>query len=79
MSITVYTNDTCAFCYQLKRWLGVKKHEYNEINVSQQPEREQDIIKLLGYRIFPTILVERDGKKDVVGGYNLGALSSLLT
>lgn len=76
--VTIYTSDTCAFCHQLKKWFGIKKHEYTEINVTEQPERIADIQSLLGAVIFPTIVIEKDGKKDVVGGYNLSALTSLL-
>jgi len=36
--LTVYSKDNCTFCVQAKNLLKLKGFEFEEINISQQPE-----------------------------------------
>ena len=35
--ITIFTTNTCAYCGMVKKWLGTKGHQYEEINLDQFP------------------------------------------
>ena len=36
--ITVFTTSSCAYCVMVKRYLGAKGQNYEEINLDEHPE-----------------------------------------
>lgn len=76
MAIKIFTSDTCAYCHQLKRWLESKGYKFEEINLSQNPERQQEAIDASGATTVPITIVEGHG---VVVGLNIGSLVRLLS
>ena len=79
MNVTIYSGDNCAYCTMVKQFLGIKKVPFTEINVDQQPEKRQEAIDLSGAMTVPVTVFEKEGNKDVVIGYNPGALGSALS
>lgn len=78
MTVTIYSGNDCAYCVMVKKYLTMKKVEYTEINVDDQPDRRQEAIDLSGAMTVPVTVFEKDGNKEVVIGYNPGALASAL-
>jgi glutaredoxin len=77
--ITVYTTTTCAYCPMVKRWLDGKKIAYKTINLDEEPHHRADIVKKSGAMTVPITLVQHeDEHEDVVVGFNLMRLSSVL-
>lgn len=74
MKVTVFSTDTCAPCAQLKRFLDYKKVDYENINLTEHPERSQEAYNLSGFSIVPVTVVENNDEKKVITGYNLRAL-----
>lgn len=68
--IKVYTTDTCAQCKTVKQYLDKKNHYYEEINITQQPERAQEVQELSGTLSVPVTLVAHGNDKTVVRGWN---------
>jgi glutaredoxin 3 len=64
--LTVYSKDNCPFCVQAKNLLKLKGVEFEEINISQQPEAREFIMSE-GHRTVPQIY--QDGKLFVEGGF----------
>ena len=64
--LTVYSKDNCPFCVQAKNLLKLKGIEFEEINISQQPEAREFIMSE-GHRTVPQIY--QDGKLFVEGGF----------
>lgn len=64
--LTVYSKDNCPFCVQAKNLLKLKRIEFEEINISQQPEAREFIMSE-GHRTVPQIY--QDGKLFVEGGF----------
>jgi glutaredoxin len=64
--LTVYSKDNCPFCVQAKNLLKLKGFEFEEINISQQPEAREFIMSE-GHRTVPQIY--QDGKLFVEGGF----------
>lgn len=77
--ITVYTTNTCAYCVMVKKWLDNKGHQYEVVNLDDQPERQQEALALSGALTVPITVVEKeDETKNVVIGFNLAQLAPAL-
>lgn len=74
--ITIFTTDTCAYCVMVKKWLGAKGYQYEEVNLNQQPDRQQEAFQLSGSLTVPvTVVTKQDDSQEVVVGYNLSRLA----
>lgn len=74
--ITVFTTDTCAYCVMVKKWLGAKGYQYEEVNLNQEPDRQQEAFQLSGSLTVPvTVVTKQDDSQAVVVGYNLSQLA----
>jgi glutaredoxin-like protein NrdH len=56
---TVYTKDNCVQCDMTKRLMDKAGIEYDVINISQNPEELDKLIKL-GYRAAPVVITDND-------------------
>jgi len=74
--ITIFTTNTCAYCVMVKKWLVAKGHSYQEVNLDQNPERQQEAYKLSGALTTPiTVVTKADDSREVIVGYNLAKLA----
>ena len=74
--ITIYTTNTCAYCVMVKKWLGTKGHQYNVINLDEQPEKQAEALQLSGALTVPiTVVTKQDDSKEVIVGFNLAKLA----
>lgn len=74
--ITVFTTNTCAYCVMVKKWLTHKGYDYEEVNLDQNPERQQEAYALSGALSVPVTLVTKaDNTQEVVVGFNLAKLA----
>lgn len=78
MTITVYTTTTCPYCKTEKEFLKSQNVAYKEILVDQDERAAEEMIKLTGQYGVPVTIVERDGKKDIVVGWDKRKLSELV-
>ncbi len=75
-NITIYTTNTCAYCVMVKRFLQSKGHNYNEVNLDENPERQQEALEMSGALTVPvTVVTQEDDTQKVVVGYNLAQLA----
>lgn len=63
-SITIYTKTGCPYCAAAKEDYSGKGIAYVEVNLSKDPSRIPEIVKLTGRRDVPVIV---DGGKVTVG------------
>jgi glutaredoxin 3 len=74
--ITIYTTNTCAYCVMVKKWLGSKGLQYNEVNVDNEPHRQQEALAISGALTVPvTVVTKEDDSREVVIGFNLAKLA----
>ncbi|MFO0882436.1 MAG: glutaredoxin family protein [Candidatus Saccharimonadales bacterium] len=74
--ITIYTTNTCAYCVMVKKWLGAKGFEYNEVNLDEHPERAQEALAVSGQLAVPvTVVTKQDDTQEIIVGYNLAKLA----
>jgi glutaredoxin len=77
--ITVFTTTTCAYCGMVKKWLDAKGVSYNVVNLDEQPEMQKQVYEKSGALTVPVTLIEKeDSTEEVVIGYNLSRLASLV-
>lgn len=55
MAVTIYTKTGCPFCKAAKESFSKKNVEFTEINVSNNPDKIEEIVKLAGVRKVPVI------------------------
>lgn len=77
--ITIYTTNTCAYCVMVKKFLTAKGHKYQEVNLDDDPARQQEALAMSGALTVPvTVVTKQDDSKQVVVGYNLAQLAPAL-
>ncbi|HUC78859.1 MAG TPA: glutaredoxin family protein [Candidatus Saccharimonadales bacterium] len=75
-NITIFTTNTCAYCKMVKQFLNTKGFSYDEINLDDQPEKQQEAFALSGQLTVPiTLVTKADDTKQVIVGYNLAQLA----
>lgn len=75
-SVTIFTTNTCAYCVMVKKFLGAKGVQYDEVNLDDHPERQAEALKVSGALTVPvTVVTKQDDSREVVVGYNLAKLA----
>jgi glutaredoxin len=75
-NITIFTTNTCAYCGMVKKYLGAKGMNYEEINLDEHPQRQAEALELSGALTVPvTVVTKGDDSREVVVGYNLAKLA----
>lgn len=75
-NITIFTTNTCAYCGMVKKWLGAKGYQYEEVNLDLNPERQKEAFEISGALSVPvTVVTKQDDTQEVVVGYNLARLA----
>jgi glutaredoxin 3 len=69
--VTIYTTPFCGFCHAAKRLLSKKGVEFEEFDVSRDPELKQEMMTRAGRHTVPQIWV---GETHVGGFDELNAL-----
>jgi glutaredoxin 3 len=63
--ITVYTTDPCSFCIRVKQLLTARGVEYDEVNLSKDPEGRAQLVERTGMLSFPQVVIG----DEVIGGF----------
>lgn len=74
LSIVVYTTPTCGFCFQLKNYLRQRGIPFTEYDISQDPRRAAEMVRLSGQQGVPVSVV--DGQ--AVLGADISRINQLL-
>jgi alkyl hydroperoxide reductase subunit F len=78
MSITLYSTTTCPYCKMEKDFLKSKNVAFKEILVDQDEKAAEDMIKLTGQYGVPVTVIEKDGAKDIVVGWDKRKIAELV-
>jgi glutaredoxin 3 len=63
--ITVYTTEPCSFCVRVKQLLAARGVEYDEVNLSKDPEGRAQLVERTGMLSFPQVVIG----DEVIGGF----------
>ena len=70
--IEVYSGNNCPWCVRAKALLESKGLDYEEINISTQTHRAEEMVQRSGRRSIPQIFINREH----IGGFDELALLS---
>lgn len=76
--ITIYSTPTCPYCKLAKEFLTEKKIEFTDIDVAADQKAAEEMIHKSGQMGVPVIIVEKDGKEEVMVGFDQAKLTELL-
>lgn len=62
--VVIYTKPGCPFSKAAKQDLRKRGVEYEEIDISENPQAEEQVLKLAGKKAVPVIV---EGEKVTVG------------
>jgi glutaredoxin 3 len=75
-NITIFTTNTCAYCAMVKKYLTAKGHQYEIVNLDDNPERQAEAMALSGAMTVPiTVVTKQDDSQEVIVGWNLAKLA----
>jgi glutaredoxin 3 len=66
----IYSTDHCPYCVAAKRYLQGHGFDFTEIDLSQDFEKRDQIVKESGHRTVPVIFDLRNGKPQFIGGFD---------
>lgn len=72
--VKIYTTSTCVYCRGAKDYFQEKGIAYEEINLSEHPDRIQEMVQMSGQMGVPVILIN----DRIVVGFNRGAIDEAL-
>lgn len=75
-AVTIYTIPTCSDCNNAKRYFQEHEIPYTEYNCEENVAYAEDVWKLTGKQIVPTIVI--DGEVFTGFAENFAAISELL-
>ena len=58
MKVQVYTAGWCRDCRAAKQFLEAHSIEYSEINVDDDPEAEKEVMRRVGKRAIPQMVID---------------------
>jgi glutaredoxin-like YruB-family protein len=64
MKVKVYSTPVCPYCVMAKKFLESLDVEYEDVDVSKDPEQAKDMIAKSGQRGVPVIEI---GEKIIIG------------
>ena len=80
MNVTVFSSSGCAVCHSEMRWLDQKGVKYNNEVIDETDEAMANMMEATGGIIqgTPFTVVENDGKKETIAGFDRAKLSGML-
>ena len=82
LKIDLYSKDYCLWCQRAKELLNIKGVSFNEIDVTGDSEREQEMRQRSGRRTVPQLFIGDQhigGCSDLFAMDEQGTLDPLLT
>jgi glutaredoxin-like YruB-family protein len=76
--VTIYTTDTCGYCKLAKQFMTEKNVAFQEVNVGRDREQARFMIEKSGQMGVPVIIVNNDGREDVIIGFDQNHLARSL-
>jgi glutaredoxin 3 len=78
--VIVYSQNQCAYCGMVKRYLGAKQVAYEEVNLDEKPELREYVQKISGASTVPVVVVDKeDGTNPSLSiGWNPAGLNAAL-
>lgn len=76
--VTIYTTPTCGYCRAAKEYFKEHHIEYTEYDVAADRDRAREMIEKSGQMGVPVILIDNEGKQELVVGFDQPRLAAAL-
>jgi glutaredoxin-like YruB-family protein len=76
--VTVYSTPTCPYCNKAKEYFTKHNIEFTDVNVAEDAEAADEMVRKSGQMGVPVIAVPTDGGEEVVVGFDQPRLAELL-
>jgi len=76
--VKVYSTPACPWCVKAKEWLKENKVKFTEVDVAEDEKGREEMIEKSGQMGVPVIIIENEGKEEVIVGFDQGKLKSAL-
>ena len=74
MKITIYTTPNCPYCLVAKQYFQEKKINFEEIDVSKDQKKAQEMIEQSGQMGVPVILID----DEIIVGFDQEKIEAIL-
>jgi glutaredoxin 3 len=77
----MYTTDFCPYCRSAKALLAKRGIEYEEVNLSRDPDGREQLSRCTGMITFPQIVIDGEplgGFHELAAAAKSGALAGLV-
>ena len=79
MHIAIYSTPTCPYCKMAKQFFTEHAIAFDDIDVSADEKRAEEMIRMSGQMGVPVIVVTTEaGKEEVVIGFDKAKLATLV-
>ena len=78
MVVKVYSTESCPYCNMEKEWLKENGVEFEDINVGEDIKKAKEMIEKSGQQGVPVTIIEKDGKEEVIVGFDKDKLKENL-
>ena len=79
MQVIVYSTTTCPYCKQLKAYLDEKGVKYESKVIDTDQAAQEEMAKYSGgFLGVPFTVVDKDGQKDTILGFDKNKVNSVL-
>lgn len=65
-TVKIYTTSSCPYCIRAKIFMDNKGIEYEEVNLTNSPEKRTELSEKYNWRTVPMILIN----DQLVGGFD---------
>jgi len=76
--VTIYSTPTCPYCQQAKAFFKENNIEFEDIDVATDEKKAEEMIEKSGQMGVPVIIIEKDGKEEVIIGFEKEKITELL-
>ncbi len=78
-TVIVYSTPTCPYCDQVKDYLKDKSISYQEIDLSKNPEKGEELVKKTGQMGVPVTIVSEGDDEEVIIGFDIDKINNALS
>jgi len=76
--IKIYSTEFCGYCKIAKQYFDDNKIDYTEIDVTSDKDKQKEMVEKSGQMGVPVIIIEKDGKEEVLIGFQKDKLAGML-
>jgi len=76
--VKIYSTPTCPYCVMAKEFFKENKVEFEDIDVSENRKAAEEMVEKTNQMSVPVIMVDKDGKEEIVLGFDKEKLLGLL-